>query len=144
MTVIIILYYMPLEHVSKQYIFLNNLLMGPVSQSVCSCRTLPDLSNVCKRTRSLPFQVLYCKQAPGLTHKHQIRLDGLPRTNTLAYWTHSEVTKKIKCCKYGHLSICSQKAFPTLTKIFLTLRIGSKVLQYRALDSININLTHTS
>ncbi len=26
---------------------------------------------------------------------------GLPVTNTQAYWIHSSVQKKIKCCEYG-------------------------------------------
>jgi hypothetical protein len=26
---------------------------------------------------------------------------GLQETNTLAYWAHSKVTKKMKCCEYG-------------------------------------------
>jgi hypothetical protein len=26
---------------------------------------------------------------------------GLSGTNTLAYWAHSKVTKKMKCCEYG-------------------------------------------
>jgi hypothetical protein len=27
--------------------------------------------------------------------------NGLPVSNTLAYWAHSQVTKKIKFCQYG-------------------------------------------
>jgi hypothetical protein len=26
---------------------------------------------------------------------------GLPKTNTLAYWAHSQVVKKMKCCECG-------------------------------------------
>jgi hypothetical protein len=32
---------------------------------------------------------------------HYTRLERLEGTNTLAYWVHSKVTNKMKCCEYG-------------------------------------------
>jgi hypothetical protein len=36
-----------------------------------------------------------------LEHYILICRKGLPWTNTLAYWAHSKVRKKMKCCEYG-------------------------------------------
>jgi len=52
---------------------------------------------------------------------HYITLDwtwkGLPRTNTLAYRAHSQVTKKMKCCEYGPW--CSRLSLLLGASVFL-------------------------
>jgi hypothetical protein len=46
----------------------------------------------------------FIQQFPNGLNKLEcyIALDwkGLPRTNTLAYWAHLKVTKKMKCCEF--------------------------------------------
>ncbi len=36
---------------------------------------------------------------------------GLPGTNNLAYWAHSKVMKKMKCCEYGTWSCIHNASF---------------------------------
>jgi hypothetical protein len=37
----------------------------------------------------------------------KLGVKGLPGTNTLTYWAHSEVIKKIKCSECGPRGLCS-------------------------------------
>ncbi len=71
------------------------------------------------RAPEATFRCSTLGQAPGRIHIHQTRLNRSNRDNrnTAAYWAHSHVTKKIKCCEYGHRSH-SYKNFTSVISIY--------------------------
>ncbi len=66
------------------------------------CEYGPRNQGTWGRIHSTSFSLKFKNEPNKLECYITLGLKGLPLTNTLAYWQHSEVTKKMKCFEYGH------------------------------------------
>ncbi len=73
------------------------------------------------------FTTLYCLPnvwiGPITLECNISQLERLYRYNNLAYWAHSKVTEKMKCCEYGPLSFSWFKNLLISTLLYWTLNI---------------------
>ncbi len=67
----------------------------------------------CEKTRTAFKNFIFCNLGIGSKSECYITLSwkDMPDSNTLAYWAHVLITKKMKCCEYDIWGCIHNSAF---------------------------------